>query len=113
MSFVPSRRQHARFACTLSLLAIASGVRGPLEGTMLNVGMGGAFVKVKGALPGGSCTLRITLGEETISLGARVVRISSDPVERLAGHYGLEFSTDSDTRQRVRLLVDRVRSQRA
>ena len=80
---------------------------------MLNVGIGGAYMRLKGTLPSGSSTLRIALGNETISLGARVVRIASDPLERLAHCYGLEFATDSDTRARVRLLVDRVRSQRA
>lgn len=111
MAFVPSRRQHARFACALSLFAIAAGGRGPLEGLLLNIGMGGAFVKLKGSLPKSVCTLRISCGQDTISVDARVVRIArSDPADRLAMFYGLEFLTDSSTKHRVRSLVDRVRS---
>ncbi|MBI4348610.1 MAG: PilZ domain-containing protein [Elusimicrobia bacterium] len=111
MAFVPSRRQHARFACALSLFAIAAGGRGPLEGLLLNVGIGGAYVKLKGTLPKPQCTLRINCGEDTFAVDARVVRIApADPADRAATFYGLEFLNDSSTKLRVRSLVDRVRS---
>ena len=111
MAFIPSRRQHARFACSLPLKVVGAGSRNPIEGTMLNVGVGGAFLALKGGPHSGSFTLRVTCGEETVSLDARVVRNGgSDPNDRQAGRYGVEFRDDPETKGRVRLLVDRVRS---
>lgn len=111
MAFIPSRREHARFACKLSMQALGAGSRGPMDGTMLNVGMGGALVRLKGLLPRSPFTVRVVCGEESMSLNARVVRIAGlDPDDRQWTLYGLEFIIDPQMFLRVRILVDRVRS---
>lgn len=111
MTLVPSRREHARFSCRLSLQAVGAGARGPLAGMMLNLGIGGALVSFNGMLTRTPFTLRVACGAETMSFAARVVRIAGlDPNDRQATLFGVEFLHDAESKARARLLVDRVRS---
>lgn len=111
MTFVPSRRQHARYTCQLPFKAIGTGAREMLEGAVLNIGMGGAYIRVKGTLKLKTVTLRVALGAETMSMEARVVRTGGiDASDKASTLYGLEFLKDSTNQGRLRLVVDRVRA---
>ncbi len=111
MTFVPSRREHARFVCRLELKIVGSGQRTPVEGTMLNLGMGGAYILSKGVLKLSTATLRVALGAETLSVDARIIRSAgTDPKDPQSTYYGIEFARDGSTQGRLKLLVDRVRS---
>lgn len=114
MTFIPSRRQHARYTCQLPFKATGTGAREALEGTVLNVGMGGAYIRVKGTLKLKTLTLRVSMGAETLSVEARVVRSAGlDPKEKDVTLYGVEFTTDATTQGRLHLIVDRVRTSSA
>lgn len=110
MPFVPSRRQHARFVCRLELKISQAGSRAPMGATMLNIGIGGAYILSKSVLKLSTATLRVALGAETLSVDARIVRSAgTDPKDPQATYYGIEFARDGSTQGRLRLLVDRVR----
>lgn len=82
-----------------------------LEGAVLNIGMGGAYIRVKGTLKLKTVTLRVALGAETMSMEARVVRTGGiDASDKASTLYGLEFLKDSTNQGRLRLVVDRVRA---
>ena len=112
MTFIPSRRQHARFVCRLELRISGpgSGSRTAVDGVMLNLGMGGAYIMSKSTLKLSTATLRVTLGAETLSVDARILRgAGTDPKDPMATYYGIEFARDGSTQGRLKLLVDRVR----
>ncbi|MBI4348560.1 MAG: PilZ domain-containing protein [Elusimicrobia bacterium] len=112
MTFIPSRRQHARFVCRLETKISGRGLKGHVDATLLNVGMGGAYLVAKGLLDLAPVSMRVTLGVETLSVDARVVRRAGpDPSDPRATFYGIEFARDHSTQGRLRLLVDRVRQQ--
>lgn len=111
MTFIPSRRQHARFTCKLPLRISGAGAKAPVEGTMLNVGMGGAYVRVVGTLRLATILVRVAFGNEALSLEARVLRSAGvDAGDSRATMYGIEFLNDNSTQGRLRLLLDRVRT---
>lgn len=111
MTFIPSRRQHARYTCQLPFRATGTGAREALDGTILNVGMGGAYIRVKGTIKLKTLTLRVALGSETLLVEARVVRTAGlDPKDKDVTLYGVEFMKDSTNQGRLHLIVDRVRT---
>lgn len=108
MTFIPARRQYARYVCKLPCKVPAGG--SALEGAILNIGMGGAYLSVRGTIKIQTVTMRVAFGEETFTVEARIVRKEGlDPREKDVSHYGVEFLKDTTTQGRLRLIVERVR----
>ena len=107
----PPRRLHARYLCRLPVRIAVPTDKVPVEATALNVGMGGAYLRVRGALKITALRLEIVQERSVVTLDARVVRnAGTDPKDSKYSYYGVEFAMDDRTLQRVRLMVDRVRS---
>lgn len=110
MTRIPARRQHTRYLCEL-----AFEVPGPrsvtLEGAILNISMSGAYIRVRGAVNFQTMTLRVTFGQETLTLAARIVRHEGlEVAEKNVSRYGVEFLKDASTQSHLRLIVNRVRA---
>ena len=107
----PPRRLHARYLCRLPVRIAIPAAKDPVEATALNVGMGGAYLRVRGPLKITALKLEIVQERSVVALDARVVRNAGvDPKDSKFSYYGVEFASDDRTLQRVRMLVDRVRS---
>jgi len=108
---LPSRRIHARYPCKLKIRVFIPRGKAGFDGEMLNVGMGGAFLRIGGSVDGASLQLDVESGRERLSLKARVVRnAGKDAKEPKFNFYGIQFSFTPETENHIRLLVDRVRS---
>lgn len=107
----PSRRQHARYPCRLGARIWEHGYPRKLEAVILDIGMGGALVRVKGTLPvPGEARLEVPVGEDPLLLKARVVRAAGkDPKDRAFEGYGLAFLLEGRSHLRLKRLVDQVR----
>ena len=105
----PNRRMYARHVCRLSFTTLNTG-GGALSGTVLNIGMGGAYVRILGLLKVSRLTLNIALDKKILPIEARVVRSAGvDPSASNLTLYGLEFAKDIETQQRLRAILDYVR----
>ena len=101
---------YARHVCRLGFTTLNTG-GGALSGQVLNIGMGGAFVRVLGSLKVSRLTISVAVDKQTLSLEARVVRSAGvDPTAPNVTLYGLEFGKDVETQQRLRVIVDHVRA---
>ncbi|MBI5201895.1 MAG: PilZ domain-containing protein [Elusimicrobia bacterium] len=105
----PNRRAHARHPCQMSCQLVNTG-GDPLPGELLNIGMGGAAIRVYGMLRARSFTLKISTATEVLAVDCRVVRTDPPaPGTKFAVH-GVLFSTDPTTQTKLRILIDQVRS---
>lgn len=111
MAAYPSRRLHARYPCKLKVRVFTARGREGVDGELLNVGMGGAFLRVSGTLDGGMLQLDVESGRERINLQAKMVRTAGkDPKDPKANFYGLQFQVNPRSEPQIRVMVDRVRS---
>ena len=83
----PPRRLYARYTCRLPF---KTSDRASKEGTIVNIGMGGAYVRVRGTLTGKTLKLDVSVGSETLTLAVQVLRTTGiDPSDRTATFYGV------------------------
>ena len=107
----PSRRLHARYLCCLTAKLSCALLKEPVEATLLNLGMGGTYLKVKAVLPLADVKLDVAQGRDVLGLNGKVIRDAGpDPKDSKCRYYGVEFILDKKTEFKVRMLVDRVRS---
>lgn len=105
----PNRRMYARHVCRLNFTTLNTG-GGAMSGTVLNIGMGGAYVRILGSLKVTRLTLNIALDKKILPVEARVVRSAGvDPSASNLTLYGLEFDKDMATQQTLRVILDYVR----
>lgn len=107
----PPKRVFARYPCLLP--ARVAGPKGILDATVLNFGMGGVFVQVKGELSNTPVKIEMRSGRDLFLFDARIVRIAGrDPYDSTLYLYGLYFLASGRTEQKARLLLDRIRQDR-
>ena len=106
----PNRRMYARHLCRLGFTTLNTG-GGAMNGQVLNIGMGGAYVRVLGTLKVTRLALNISIENRTVSLDARVVRSAGvDPAASNVTLYGLEFAKDVETQHKLKVILDHVRT---
>ncbi|MBI4423964.1 MAG: hypothetical protein HY554_09570 [Elusimicrobia bacterium] len=111
MAAAPSRRLHARYVCRLPF---TTGDKSAQPGALLNIGMGGAYLRVRGTLREKMIRLDVEIGQERMTLTVRVAWSGGvDPSDKASTLYGIEFGTETHTREKVRLIVDRIRTDAA
>ncbi len=82
----------------------------PLPGELLNIGMGGAAIRVYGTLKARSFTLKISTATEVLALDCRVVRNEPSPPGAKFAVHGVNFAADATTQAKLRILIDQVRA---
>ena len=108
---IPSRRLHARYNCRLTIKVSSARLREPIEAVVFNLGMGGAFMRVRGTLDDPQVKLEVPSGREFFTIEGRVVRAGGpDPKDSRYTFYGVSFAMTERSEQKIKLLVDRVRS---
>lgn len=111
MTGQPSRRAHARYPCSLAVQVQISSLRKSADGTLLDIGMGGALLRVRGALDERPLQLQVFYEKKAFVLEARVARrAGKDPKDSVYNLYGLNFVLDMETQTYLKFLVDRLRA---
>ena len=109
----PTRRLHARYLCRLPFVVLSPRSAKPVDGEILNIGMGGAHLRVHGTLSERQKSqLQVTVGGETFLMHVLVAWFPGpDPKDPTSNLYGVRFPTDDMNQLQVKVAVDRVRSQ--
>lgn len=100
-------RVFARFPCRLATEVVTQ--KGSSQGDIINIGAGGALLRLRGKLDEGQkVRLRAKCDGETFEIDTRVLRDNGpDSRDSKATLYGLTFM--ESTQRMAGLLVDRVR----
>lgn len=82
----------------------------PMDGVLLDIGLGGAHLVLKGLLDRGAFELELKLDKEPLRLPARLARdIGADAERRSLYHYGVRFTTHLGNIHLLQRVVDGVR----
>ncbi len=108
----PSRRVHARFSCNIQI-RIFSPLQGkdPFKAEMLNLGIGGALLCVRGNLRGPYFHMELPYEKKTFKIKTRIAHtVGRDPHDRELYYYGMQFDSDLSNEHLIRRLIDSIRS---
>lgn len=109
-----SKRTHARFPCLLELRVKAPSMKGKVfAALMLDVGMGGAMLSVKGSATGPILLLNFNLAGKEVEIKARIARAAGPDKTRPRHYlYGVAFETDLSNQHHLRAIIDKARLSR-
>ena len=80
-----------------------------LSGEIINIGMGGAGLRVYGTLKARQFTLKISTATEVLCIDCRVVRSEPPAAGVRFSVVGVNFATDPASQTKLRILIDQVR----
>lgn len=104
------QRTHQRFACEIKVLVFSRvASRAPVEAVLLDIGMGGGRLRVRGQLEPGPLLLELQL-EDKPRFDARVARlIGRDPKDKELYYYGILITTHMGNVHLLRNLLEKYR----
>ncbi len=85
----------------------------PLTAEMLNLGIGGALLCVRGNLKGAYFYIELPLGKKRYKVKAHIAHtVGRDPNEWELYYYGMQFESDLSNDHVIRRLIDNIRGGR-
>lgn len=107
----PSNRLHARFPCDISIQVSVPAMKNKLfEGAILDIGMGGALLSIKGSVTGPILVVHVQIESVAAEIKTRIAR-TVGPDKKRARHYlyGVSFETNLQNEHHLRKLIDEAR----